>query len=224
MTALREISVSQAGCDFVRDRLAHGNTLAEQVLKNMPLEAGQITTLLPAGTVLQSKEEFGLGGKLPAPPVSEWKGLQSGDETLLMIPVPHTDSWLATKVKDYLAQARDRVCVVEDAIRRPADASLHRLSTRRGIYKGEIYHLLFHEDAQEERILETIKAAKSVPTFIGVLSVWRGDPLAIRIGILSPEQLQALAMNARRLFVGAYDGEGYLFWTRPSEVKEPGQK
>jgi hypothetical protein len=178
----------------------------------MPLEQGRITTYLPRGVVPHSLDDFAAGGKLPTPPTSEWKGFQSRGETLLMIPVPTTDSWLVAKIKEYLLEARDRVCILEDALKRPGDAVLGKLSTRYAIHDDEVYHLLFHEDAEEQRILETLRAARSVPTFIGALSMWKGDPLEIKLGALSTSQIKILAANTQKLLVGAYDGEGYLIW------------
>jgi hypothetical protein len=218
MTAiLTEMPVSHAGYDFVRDRLAQGNALAKQILQSVALEDGQLTTFLPLGTSPQSQEQFHSGGKLTTPPVSEWKGVQSGDETLLMIPVPNTDYWLMAKIRDYLIEGKDRVCVIEDAVRRPSDAALHRLTTRHLALNGDVYHLLLQEDAQESRILEAIKAAKSIPTFVGAIGIWQGDPLAIRTGFLPFNELQSFAAGIQALFVGAFDGEGYLLWRKDAQ-------
>lgn len=200
---------------FVTDRLADGNTLARAVLKYLPIAQGCIRTFLPLGAVPQSLKDYGTGGKLPTPDVSEWKGTQHGDETLLMIPVPTTDSWLAARIRSHLLRDENNVCVVEDALKRPTDAVLHRVPTKFAACGDEVYHLLFPEDAHEDPILATLRAAKSsVPTFIGVLSRWPRATLNAKPKVLSVDELQALAVETQELFVGAYDGEGYLVWSR----------
>lgn len=211
---LVETKLGPIALRFFRERLANGRTLAQHALTTLPLPTGQISTFLPAGVIPRSLEDFRAGGKLPTPPTSDWKGLQSTDETLLMIPVPNTDYWLVKKIKDYLLQSKNRVCIFEDALKHPSDVVMRKLSTRYAIFGDEIYHLLFHEDAHDERIAETVNAARSVPTFIGAMSVWSGEPQEIRLRVLSLAQLQLLANSAQKLFVGAYDGEGYLIWDR----------
>jgi hypothetical protein len=207
-----EMNLGPTAQRFMQERLADGNVLAHQILKSTPQLVGRVTTFLPSNVAPKSVEDFRNGGKLPTPPTSEWKGLHSDDETLLMIPVSNTDSWLAAKIRDYLLQAKDRVCVIEDALKRPHDAVLRKLTTRYAVHNDQVYHLMFHADAENERVLKTIKAAKSNPIFIGVLSVWQGDPLDTKRG-LTLAQLQSLSASTRGFFVGAYDGEGYLLWS-----------
>jgi len=213
--ALVEQVVPAEAEQFVIDRLTDGNTLAQAVLRLLPLAQGRITTFLPLGAVPRSLKDYGTGGKLPTPDVSEWKGTQHGDETLLMIPVPSTDSWLAAKIRSHLLRDENNVCVIEDALKRPADAVMRRLPTKFAICGDEVYHLLFPEDAHEAPILATLRAAKSsVPIFIGVLTRWPKAMLNAKPKVLSVDELQALAVETEELFVGAYDGEGYLVWSR----------
>jgi hypothetical protein len=211
---LVETSLGLPAQHFIQERLADGNTFAQEIAKRIQLVQGRITTLLPSGVVPRSIEDFRTGGKLPIPSTREWKGTQPRDETLLMIPVPNTNSWLANKVRIYLSHAKDRACIIEDALKHPTDAVLHSLSTRYAIYKNEVYHVLLHDDARDERIMETLRAAQSIPTFIGSLSIWQDGSKQLKGRALSLEQLQLLAANTEELFVGAYDGEGYLYWRR----------
>ena len=118
------------------------------------------------------------------------------------------------KVQQYLAEAQNRICVLENALASANDPVLRKLQTKYATYDNEVYHLLFQEDAQEERILQTIKLAKSIPAFIGVLSTWQEGPLDTSRSVLSLGHLQSIANNARKLIIGAYDGEGYLIWSR----------
>ena len=205
---------------FVLEQLSNGNALAHEVLRTLPLAKGWITTFLPPGLPGDSLEKFETGGKLPTSPTSQWKGMEHRGETLLMIPVLTADSLLVAKIRDYLLAGKNHLCVLEDALRKPGDAALARLQTKYAIHNDEIYHLLFHEDAREQCILDTLKVARSIPTFIGAFTRWHGDPLELKVGALSSTQLKALANCTQSFFVGAYDGESYLLWNGRAEEKE----
>jgi hypothetical protein len=211
---LTEARVGPPAEQFIRERLAKGCTLAKAALQALPLAQGQIVTLLPPGVLPQSVDDFGTGGKLPPLPETEWKTAQSRGEALRMIPVPNTDSWLVAKIKDHLGKAADHVCVFEDQFKQPKDPVVQKLLTRYATFNDEVYHLLFQDDAEDQRILDTIRGAKGGPIFIGVLTTWPLEPRVGGAGVLSRAQLQTLAASAQKLFVGAYDGEGYLIWTR----------
>jgi hypothetical protein len=208
-----EIPVPRAATAFIVERLNDGNTLAKAMLETLSLAQGCVTTFLPRNVIPESLEDFASGGKLPTPPVSEWKSTKVAGETLLMIPVPTTDSLLVAEIKNYLLQAKDHVCILEDALKMPGDAVLRRVSNKLATYNTEVYHLLFHEDAQEERILGALNNAKSLPTFIGALTEWPSELLGIKPRVLSLGHLQTLAARTNKLFVGAYDGESYLLWS-----------
>jgi len=208
---LVETSPGEVAQRFMQERLASGNTLAQYIARSVKLEEGHTRTLLPKGVIPKSMEDFKTGGKLATPPVSEWRGTRRRGETLLMIPVPNTNSWLAGKIKTYLSQATNRICIIEDALKQPNDEVLHNHSTRYATYRDEVYHLLLYDDAQDDRIVNTLAAAQSVPTFIGSLSMCREGSIG---SALSLDQLQSLAGKTQELFVGAYDGEGYLYWTK----------
>jgi hypothetical protein len=211
---LTETSLGVTAQHFIQRCLADGNTLAQLIAKHLELAQGRITTLLPRGIVPRSIEDFRTGGKLPIPPTSTWRGTQVRDETLLMIPVLRTDSWLAEKIRTHLAHAKDRVCVIGDGLKRPRDPVLNSLSTHFAIHENEVYHVLVSEDARDDRIIQTLRTAHSIPTFIGFLTTWPGGAMPAKGGALSTAQLELLAVNTEELFVGAYDGEGYLYWVK----------
>jgi len=199
---------------YIRDRLADGNALSKALLKLLPIERGQIITCLPPGVVPQSLQDFSTGGKLPTPHTSEWKAAESRGESLLMIPVPSTSAWITSKIREYLREESDHLCVLEDALARPTDPALRKRATRHTVHGDEVYHILLSQDAQYERVEATLRAATSTLPLIGILSTSEETRSGDSLGTLSTVLLEALASRAQKILVGAYDGEGYLVWER----------
>lgn len=202
--------------EYVEQRLRDGNSLAHEIVENIALEKGQITTCLPKKVSLSSVDDFYMGGKLPTPSPSEWKVATRKDDLLLMRPIPSTDDWLVTKIKDFLISGRHHVCVLEDSLKQVGDVVLDNLTTTYATFNKEIYHVLFSTDADEQTIKKVLKSAKSIPTFIGTLTEWQGSRPTTSPIRLSATQLELLAMKTDSFIVGAFDGESYLIWQSDS--------
>jgi hypothetical protein len=200
--------------DYVERSLLDGNALAKAVLEHVPLRQGQVVTCLPKGVVPRSAQDFRTGGKLPPPPVSDWRSTEREDELLLMIPVPTTDDWLVKNVAAFLRGGTSRVCIFEDSLKRVGDPVLRKISTRYATFNKEVYHLLLGADSHGEQILKVIRTARSIPTFVGILTEWPGDLPGSAPISLSPANMRALAGAAQKLVIGAFDGEGCLIWSR----------
>lgn len=211
---MAEQHLPQFAIEYIEQSLLDGNALARAVLDLVPLRQGRVVTCLPEGVVPRSLGDFRTGGKLPSPPVSDWRSTQRDDETLLMIPVPTTDGWLVEHIKAFLRGGPNRVCIFEDALRRVGDPVLRKVSTRYATFDKEIYHVLLGADAQHEQILAVIRSAKSVPTFIGALTEWHGIAPSSHPIALSASTIRELAQAADKVIAGAFDGEGYVIWER----------
>ncbi len=76
----------------------------------------------------------------------------------------------------------------------------------------ERYFLLTHRDAGDlPRIVHAVESAMfTIWQFGGVLTRMPQDRLSNSSGQLSPQDIENLAAEASALFVGAYDGEGYV--------------
>jgi hypothetical protein len=200
--------------DYVEGCLQDGNALAKAVLEIVPLRQGQVVTCLPKSVIPRSPHDFRTGGKLPPPPVSDWRSTEREGETLLMIPVPTTDDWLVENVKAFLGGGASRICVFEDSLKRVGDPVLREVSTRYATFDKEVYHLLLAADVQREQVLRVIRTARSIPTFIGVLTEWpSGMPTSPPISLVATT-IRALAEATHKLIIGAFDGEGYLIWSK----------
>ena len=83
-------------------------------------------------------------------------------------------------------------------------------------YNKEIYHVYFRNDVIENRIINSFVRIKSIPIFVGAL-IPTSDQLINYIHNkknIEYDILLNLAKETRELFIVAYDGEGYIYWSK----------
>jgi hypothetical protein len=203
----KEIKLGLEAITYLKDRLSCGNTLANILLQNCDFEVGSIFTILPANISDEVAKEFKTGGKLPSLLAADYE--QSNLE-----PIADMDSQLVTDIHVFLSANEGHVCVFEDASAERNYPFLQALDTRFSFFNDEVYHLLSHEDLDDNKILKTIRAARSW-LFIGIMaSVSQDISLSLEHKDLTMDDLNLLAKGTEKIIVGAYDGEGYLIWDR----------
>jgi hypothetical protein len=129
-----------------------------------------------------------------------------------VVRIPNTDGILCARISDHLNASSERACVLENAVADRADPYVARLPST-FFYGSEVYHCVLDTSGGREAIGRVVKAAKSIPQFVGVLTVWPGDLSRTDIDDVSLEQLRSLARSATLAFAGAYDGESYVLAT-----------
>ncbi len=210
MKECTEVTLGAEGRKYVKECLEAGNTLSRFLLNAVDLTRGDTRTFLPGDTPRSEIFEFRRGGKLPVPPKSEWWDLNSA----VAVPVRGTDSCLVAEIEAFLRRNEQRLCIFENALAKPTDYALSRMKSKLAIFDDEVYHLLTSADADSSRILETIREAFSLPTFIGVLTSMseNADRKFVENGQLTSCTLNDIANFADKILTGAYDGEGYVIW------------
>jgi hypothetical protein len=148
-----ELKVDGELVRYLEECLANGNTLANLLLDGIDFASGKVVTTLPVSVDEEAARDFRSGGKLAAVTSNLIaSGLQ---------PKPDTDARLVDVAHEFLIEGEERLCIFEDASARVGDPYLQSLETRTAIYGNEVYHLLLRADAQEAKILGTIKQARS---------------------------------------------------------------
>ncbi len=203
--ALVEIDLGGAGSRYVVERLREGHSLARTLAAYVG--GGRVVTVLPADTPMEAVHAITRGAVLDVPPAG-------GAETFER--VRSLDASLAQSLAAYLRRGNQRVVLFENALATPTDPYLRRVADRTAWFGEEVYHFVTQDDA--ERILETLRTAKAIPAFVGVMTQTLDGPL--KPGSLQADELEALARQATGAFVGAYDGEGFVMWTTEPSVLE----
>lgn len=112
--------------------------------------------------------------------------------------------WIAEITSAYLAQHGASVCVVENRSARRTDKSLARFQVKPVFFGEEVYHLYDKTTKDLSEVVDTLKKASMLPHF--------GIALAdARIADQVDEAyIRTVVLSCRRLFLFAYDGEGFL--------------
>jgi hypothetical protein len=197
--------------NYIQDCLHHGSTISKKVLKKINFNKGIFFTFLPLNVTEKEALKFDIGGKL----VGSNKKIEI-DSDLFMIEKPNCNLNLADEIRDHLQQKTENICVIENYLAKPDDPWLNRATSNLFFFEEEVYHLLLSNDADKDIILNTISESSSIPIFIGFMTSI--DPnIQKYIGCkqyIKEEILTIMADRAEKIFVGAYDGEGYLIWSQ----------
>lgn len=208
---LQKVPLGAKAIAYIRGRLETGLTLSTLLLSSQDLDRGEIFTFLPPGLSDKETEDFSHGGKLPEPLPSEWRVRRGA----VMKPIPSAIDELAAMIQVFLSDAgRHPVCLLENFPAKRGDPFLARLASKTVFYDQEVYHVLGPSSSAKERIMQTIREAESLPTFVGALAALRPE-LSLdvdAIETLSRRELSSVARSAETIVVGAYDGESYLVW------------
>lgn len=202
---LIEIVLGEPAVEYVRSRLQYGHYLAGAVASRLGQFQGAASTYLPEGLPAAAVEDFRSGGKVTHG--VSWTS-PNGSVT---VGVGNTYSALADLIESHLNESAGNAVVVENANAKRGDLYLARLKSRLACYDDEVVHLLVPGDSRAD-IETTIRESKSIPTFIGVFSKSPSEAAVSRD--LTQGQLDEIAASASLVFVGAYDGEGFVVLRR----------
>ena len=209
----KEIQFGPEAVRYIEGRLALGKTLAGYLLQHTELSSGQVVTFLPSDVSYESARQFEYGGKLPALSGSE-KYFTAKDGTIWrMSPTPNSDFYLAGIIKAHLNMGEGRICIFEDANARSGDPFLLSCPVQYATFNEEVYYFLTGKGLNDIKIKDTVRYAASW-LFICAMTVIPQGFIDSENQVFTSEQLTELAKKAEKIAVGAYDGEGYLIWSK----------
>lgn len=216
MNAAQEILLGPEAWVYFRQALADGKTLSHCVLERTDLRQGRLFTLLPPGASTENLNDFMSGGKLlPSPPDTHVSvTFADGSPGGTLVPIPNANAELARHVEAFLKEGFDRLCILEDQMAEPGDpAALH--SPANVVVLGpELYYVLGNQDADVRVIEDALCHASSsiYPPLVGVLT--HGLAHSKNRRETTTAELRSFAERAEEIVVGAYDGEGYVLWSK----------
>src|SRR5258706_4481118 len=188
---LKERMLDADGIVHLRDYLAQGGTLAKELLA-LPLERGHIATSVPASADPKAVIRYDTGG------------LIMGGGAIELI---------AELSARNLDRASGRYAVFEDRVAEATDQWLISSQLPYFTSRNEVYIYLTHETGDVQAVERVIRYAYTF-RYLQILShlpkVER-IPLGQSVNI---DLLLALAHGTDAIIIGAYDGEGFLVWTR----------
>jgi len=204
-----EVSHS-AGILHLTHVLTQGHTLAKFLLQNFTPQGGTISILSPEPLDPSQLLQFDYG-HFPQDPVPAIIGGLPGT----MSPVADSDDEFVGLISELL-EAPDSVCLMENSSSRAGDPWLRRARSCVVIHGSELFHAAFHEDHTEDKIADAIREARRIPIFVGAVGRITSETAEAvqKEKVITMGALKGFAETARLVFVGAYDGEGFVLWAR----------
>lgn len=207
MNEFKEIYLGFEAIEYINDCLKNGNTLAQQLLQSFDIKKGEIVTYLPSYIQENAVKEFYYGGKL--------LGLKDYSESSIKAN-DYPTTFLLSLIEKQLQSGDNSICIIENAIAKPQDQCLSLLNVKPKIYNDEVYHIFSAEDVVRDKIKNDFMQIKSVPTFIGAtivlpINVIKSFKLKRELNF---EDFKTITSGIEKMFVGAYDGESYIIWSK----------
>jgi len=203
----------RAAIDYISLQLARGKALAKLLLENLNFDIGTITALNPAPLEAKQVMQF------------SWGHLHSDEHSAVPLVINGEAYSACQKANSYeqLAeiitslQGPEEICIFENPLATAGDPWLRGAKSRVSTYDHDVYHILTFADLTGTNIENTLREANGFPAPIGALGPRPSDPIfeSPRHVTISAEHLTGFVRGVHSLFVGAYDGEGYLIWEGP---------
>ena len=133
-----------------------------------------------------------------------------------MTPTPNAEAKLAEAIAAFFAEAKDALGIFEHGLARRTDPFLEEATFKVAYCGDEVYPFVAAGD-DLLGIAGAIRGATTAyPPLVAALT--HGDLSAERVE-LAEADLISLAGKAEKIIVGAYDGEGYVIWSRFREQR-----
>ncbi len=190
------VAPGREGIEWVSSCLSRGRSFSRTLLRSVTLSSGSPVACVPEGADGTRLTDFEHGGLVP--PGQKAAG--------------SADGALASLIMRDLLAAR-RICLLEDGLAKPSDPWLRKAGTEQYFLGDDVFHFMVSGRADEGKVLKVLRAAKSLPISVGAIcgiSPQVDLPPADRE--LTQDLLEAFASAVVKIFVGAYDGEGYVVW------------
>jgi len=213
--AIQEHDARAGAVEYLKRQLGQGKSLSKLLLDAVAFENGEIVALSAAeiGPAEVTQFDWGHARQGETPP----QQVKVGDRPYKAYPTPSAAAGLSGAVYDCLNGAGN-LCLMENFLFEAGAPWLARARSRLLFHGSEVYHALFSVDRDKARIIDAIRDAERLPVFVGAVgrAPWPSGGDTASLHALTAEQLADFAKTAGCVFVGAYDGEGYLIWKRES--------
>ncbi len=189
-----------------------GKTLSQKVIEKIDFRQGNFFTFLPANAELDRLYAFSYGGIIPAVSCGilacEVEGYPEG---FLPQQVITMDQELSEFIANYTKISLKHCAVVENVIMEPGEKFVNIKKVKMAPYQQEVYYILDRENSIDQ-IYQTIRKSSQVWHFLSILTLLENT----KRSSLETDKLDDICENAKFIVVGAYDGEGYVFWEKSS--------
>lgn len=202
--------------EYVQDDLDKTNLLSSEILGNVNFKNGRFFTLLPNNANLDEIHNFRSGWILPPNPIQEY--LVNGSTAKFSVKKNILDDLIPLMLEiiishPHLSYFIDKVTGTANKIYYETYAECNPL-----FFQTEVYFLLNKANSSLESIHKCLRASTS---FWHSLCVGTTADLP-NVSAISLEKMKEICLATELIMVGAYDGEGYIFWEKKPALGSEG--
>ncbi len=195
--------------DYISSILKDGNTLSSTLLKKIDFNRGSFFTLLPKEAKISRIYQFSYGGIIPPKDVGyKPQYVKNLQKKFTPLYVQTLREELVHFINSFLSKNKNFVCIFEDVIKTSSDKDL--LDEYKIFYENEVYYLIDYFHKTNELISKILHECEEVWHFVSIVT----EAKSIVDKKLTVNIIKQMIQNIKLIIIGAYDGEGYLFWEK----------
>jgi len=194
---------------YVQDNLDKVNTLSIELLKELDFKNGYFFTLLPDDANFEGIYKFEWGGILPQNPIHEYFVEDQRATYSIKTSINNELDDLILKkmsLETQISYFIDKVTGTANEVYYTTFSDCNPL-----FYEKQVYFLINQQNLSSEVISKCLRASTS---FWHSLSVFTTANLKTVSKTISLEKINEICLKTELVIVGAYDGEGYVFWEK----------
>jgi len=200
--------------DYFKDRMNGGNCLNNILLENIDLNKGSFFVLLPKKHNHNHLYDFKYGGILPSNPIEDIY-ITSLNSTFKGEKINSIAIEIASYIHKIITFNNNFTCIFDDVNSTYSENDYDPVFLSHGVhYKKEVYYVVTKAGSSAELIHKCLRYSNAFWHSLGVIIDKKIDFIKKEISL---QNLQDICENVKIIFVGAYDGEGYVFWEKDGE-------
>lgn len=194
---------------YVLEVLNGGKTIANKIVDSGVVQNGVCFTFMPSKIDVKTLYQFKYGGLLQQNPIEEIVVLGKKYKARKK---PKLNVELSMFIFNELSKNNKLSCLFEDYLAELTHPHIDLFYETGVSYNNEIYYLVNQKNLTQNLIFRCIKEMDLC--WHGVIILSEVNLQDINNKQLSDKQVVELCHNIKTIIVGAYDGEGYVFWER----------
>jgi hypothetical protein len=206
--------VGKQAVAYIQEQLKQGGVLSRLLLRYLELGPGVAWTYVPAEVDQAIVDDLAYGSV--AAPVARESYVVSDGYAVVPVVAPSRPIIVGMIVR-FLRSHSDAYCVFEDALVRASDPVMKAENAHYMAYGDEVLYYASREDADLATVSRLMSLAEHY-LLTGVLSrVAKGTRIFQPQKPLSSHELELIVRGTETIVLRAYDGEGYVAWSKRSE-------
>lgn len=193
---------------YFKTSLKDANALSEEIINNTNLSKGNFFVFSTLDANIENIYKFESGGFLLQNSIIEYgEGSKKSKHQL----IPNIRIEVSRQIRKMIEGKDTLYGIIDDVTLSSVDYLNVELFQKFGVsYNNEAY-FAFNRDITDETIQDMLRKSNAFWHSLCVLTL---AETSTSNHVLTRKQIEQIARDAQMILVGAYDGEGYIFWKK----------